>query len=60
MMKVKLLTSRAGVDFTQNVGDIIEVGASEGQMLLDSGQAEVVREEKIERAVKVTKEKAVK
>jgi hypothetical protein len=42
------------------VGDIIEVGASEGQMLLDSGQAEVVREEKIERAVKVTKEKAVK
>jgi len=60
MMKVKLLTSRAGISFTQNVGDIIEVGPIEGQMLLESGQAEAVREEKIERAVKVTKEKVVK
>jgi len=59
-MQVKLLTSRAGVGFTQSVGDIIEVSAYEVQMLIESHQAEAVREEKIERAVKVTKEKAVK
>jgi len=39
-MKVKLLVSRAGTDFTQSVGDIIEVSDDEGQRLLDSMQAE--------------------
>jgi hypothetical protein len=59
-MKVKLTTSRAGVGFSQQVGDIIEVSEAEGASLLTSGQAEPVREQKIERAVKLTREKAVK
>ena len=40
MMKVKLLVSRAGVGFSQNVGDVIEVDADEGKRLLDRGMAE--------------------
>ncbi len=59
-MKIKLLTSRAGIGFTQQVGDIVEVSASEGEMLIASLQGELVREAKIERAVKTAKEKAVK
>ena len=39
-MKVKLLVSRAGVGFSQNVGDVIEVDADEGERLLDRGMAE--------------------
>lgn len=60
-MIVKLLVSRAGANFTQNRGDEIEVGAEEGQRMIDDGQAELVREAKVERAVKSTKgEKAAK
>jgi hypothetical protein len=40
MMKVKLLVSRAGVGFSQNAGDVIEV--DEGKRLLDRQMAEAV------------------
>ena len=38
-MKIKLLTSRAGADFVQNVGDEIEVGDAEGMRMIEAGQA---------------------
>lgn len=38
-MKVVLLVSRAGTNFTQSVGDVIEVSDDEGKRLLDSNQA---------------------
>ena len=41
-MKVALLVSRAGVGFTQNCGDIIDVGDDEAQRLIDSNQAKAV------------------
>lgn len=60
-MKIKLLCSRAGNGFSQNRGDEIEVGADEGQRMIEAGQAELVREAAVERAVKTTKaERAVK
>ncbi len=42
MMKVKLLVSRAGVGFSQNAGDVIEVDPEEGKRLLDRQMAEAV------------------
>lgn len=60
-MKIKLLCSRVGVGFSQNRGDEIEVDAEEGQRMIDAGQAELVREAAVERAVKTTKaERAAK
>lgn len=41
-MKVELLVSRAGVGFTQNCGDIIDVGDDEAQRLINSNQAKAV------------------
>ena len=41
-MNVELLVSRAGVGFTQNCGDIIDVGDDEAQRLIDSNQAKAV------------------
>ncbi len=41
-MKVELLVSRAGVGFTQNCGDIIDVGDDEAQRLIESNQAKAV------------------
>lgn len=59
-MKVKLLIARAGVDFTQNAGDEVEVSAEEGKRLIEAGQAAPVRENTPEKAVrKKTAEKAV-
>ena len=60
-MKIKLLVARSGVGFTQNRGDEIDVGADEGARMLAAGQAELVRTEPTERAVRAPKtEKAVK
>jgi hypothetical protein len=42
-MKVKLLTSRAGVGESQNAGDEIEVSAAEGGRMIEAGQATLVR-----------------
>lgn len=59
-MKIKLLTSRAGAGFVQNRGDEIDVGAEEGQRMIEAGQAELVRAAPIERAAKAAPEKAAK
>ena len=61
-MRVKLLVSRAGVGFTQNRGEEIEVSDAEGVRLIESGQAEPVRAAATERAVpaKAGREKAAK
>lgn len=39
MMKIELLISRAGKNFAQNVGDVIEVDADEGKRLISKGMA---------------------
>ena len=54
-MKIKLLVSRAGMDFSQNAGDEIEVEAAEAKRMIDAGQAEVIEAPKTERAVKADK-----
>lgn len=60
-MQVKLLVSRAGVDFSQNRGEIIEVSAAEAESLIAAGQAEIVRSVAPEKAVRAAKtEKAAK
>lgn len=51
-MKIKLLVSRAGVDFSQNAGDEIEVSPAEGARMIEAGQAEPIRSSRAERAVK--------
>jgi len=60
-MKVVLNVGRAGVGFTQDPGDEIEVCEREGKALIDSGQAIPVRQKRVDRAVKNSRaEKAVK
>lgn len=51
-MKVKLLVSRGGIDFTQNVGDEVEVTDGEGQRMIEAGQAIPVAVQKKETAAK--------
>ena len=60
-MKIKLLTSRAGNAFCQNVGDEIEVSEAEAIRMIEAGQAVPVVASKRETATKkqVT-EKAIK
>lgn len=41
-MRVKLLVSRAGVDFSQQPGDVIELSAEEAHRMIESEQAEPV------------------
>lgn len=60
-MKVKLLVSRAGVGFSQNAGDIVEVSDGEASRMIEAGQAEPVRAQPVERATKKRRsEKATK
>jgi len=42
-MKVKLLVSRAGVNFSQNAGEIIDVSNDEALNLVKEGQAELAQ-----------------
>lgn len=49
-MKVRLLVNRAGIDFSQSIGQEIDVSDGEAQRLIASGQAESVREQRVERA----------
>ena len=42
-MKVKLLTSRAGLNFSQVAGQEIEVSTKEGKALIEGGQAVPVK-----------------
>lgn len=58
-MKVKLLVSRSGVGFSQNVGDVIDVDKSEGLALIKAGQA-VAQTTKETASTKKTSTKATK
>lgn len=52
-MKLKLLQSMAGIDFSHNVGDIIEVGDADAvKRYIERGIAEPVETPKKEKAVK--------
>ena len=54
-MKLKLLQSMAGISFSHNVGDIIEVANNdEAKRYIERGIAEPVEEPKIETATKKT------
>jgi len=60
-MKIRLLVSRGGRFGVQNRGDEIDVSDDEAVSMIAAGQAEPVREAKIERAVRMAKaERAVK
>jgi len=61
MPKVKLLTSMAGIDFSHNVGDVIDCNDAEAKRFIEAGIAEPVTAAKKEKAVKeVVTRKAVK
>lgn len=61
VMRVKLLVSRAGPAGVQNRGDEIDVGDDEAVRMISAGQAEPVREARVERAVpKKRAEKAIR
>ena len=38
-MKVKLLVSRASVEWVQNAGDVVEVSDDEGKRMIEANQA---------------------
>lgn len=61
MPKVKLLTSMAGIDFSHNVGDVIDCNDAEAKRFIEAGIAELAEAPKPEKAVKKTfTRKAVK
>lgn len=41
-MKVKLLTSRAGAGFVQNLGDVIDVSPEEAKRMMESNPPQCV------------------
>lgn len=51
-MKITLLVSRADASGAQNRGDMIDVGEAEAIRMIEAGQAEPVRGEAPERAIK--------
>lgn len=61
MPKVKLLTSMAGINFSHNVGDVVDCNEAEAKRFVEAGIAELVEAPKVEKAVKKTvTRKAVK
>jgi hypothetical protein len=48
-VKVRLLVNRAGINFSQSTGEVVDVSDAEAQRLIASGQAEAVREQRVER-----------
>jgi hypothetical protein len=50
-MQVKLLTARAGVDFSQSRGEIVEIPDGEAIRMIEAGQAEAMRGDATEKAV---------
>jgi hypothetical protein len=44
-MKVKLLISRAGPDFSQTAGEVIEVDQAEALRMIAAGQADALPEQ---------------
>jgi hypothetical protein len=64
-MQIKLLVGRAGVDFSQNRGDVIDVEEAQARRMIAAEQAVEVgaepRADAVQKAVKAAKtEKAVK
>lgn len=60
-MKIKLLTSMAGINFSHDAGSEIEVDDVTASRYINAGIAEAVRSAPIERATSRTKtEKAIK
>ena len=47
-MKVRLLTSRAGVNWFEDEGDVVEMSNSEALTMIRAGQAEAVTDEPAE------------
>lgn len=41
-MKIKLLVSRAGIGFSQNAGEVVEVDEKEAARMIAKGQAEEI------------------
>lgn len=58
-MKVKLLVSRAGVDFSQSRGEIIEVDEAEAIRMKAAGQCEFISKTERATSKKIT-QKAIK
>lgn len=57
-MKLRLLQSMAGIDFSHNVGDEIEVNDADAiQRYVERGIAEIVEPVKKEKAIKKTAKK---
>lgn len=54
-IKVELLVPRAGIGFSQNIGEVIEIGIAEGKRLVDAGQAAYVGKPPVETAAKEEK-----
>lgn len=50
-MKVELLVARAGLDFSQSAGDVVEVSDDEAKRMIEAGQAKPVRGVAPEKAV---------
>jgi len=46
-MLIKLLVSRAGVNFSQTAGDIVEVENAEALRMISVGQAEAAKKETV-------------
>lgn len=59
-MKVKLLVGRAGADFSQSPGEIVDLPTDEAQRYVESGQAELVNKPKRAAAAKPAVERAEK
>jgi hypothetical protein len=60
-MKIKMLTSMAGVDFAHNKDDVVEYPDATAIRYIEAGIAEAVKTEVVERATAKTKvEKAAK
>lgn len=58
-MQIKLLCSRSGNNFTQAIGQVIEVDDDEGLRMIEAGQAELVVAKPETATKKVATEKAV-
>ena len=48
-MKIRMLTGQAGLDFTRDIGKEYDVEAEEAKRLIESGQAEPVKSQKVEK-----------
>lgn len=51
-MKVKLLVSRGGIDFSQQAGETVDVDPETAKRMIEDGQAEPVAEKRSDRAEK--------